>query len=435
MSSSDRSGPMPSSILIVEDNRKLSGIFKEALSEYFEVGQAYSLRQARTMLKDFDGCLLDLQLPDGEGLELIGPFKRARPLSVIIVVTAYGTVSKAVEAIKSGATDFLEKPVDLEQLVGRFRDLMAVQRGDDMVAESSLMRETLTMAERVAPTAFPVLITGETGTGKEVLARYIHKRSGRERFISLNCANLPSEIADSMLFGHLKGSFTGASECRQGLVEAADEGTLFLDEIGDLPMSLQPKILRFLDSGAYLPIGGTREAHSSARILAATNKDLKKEVSEGRFREDLYFRLSAFPIRVPPLRKRREDILPLARLHLARLGRQIERDVDICEDALAILQSCNLPGNVRELFNLLDRAFLLCNGSITSRDISGLLDGGVRDDSSNDFWSQTRASAIEKERELIAKALAEAGGNKAKAARILGVSYKTLLKKMKRLDI
>ncbi len=426
---------MPSSLLIVEDNKKLSEIFKEALSEYFEVGQAYSLRQARNMLKDFDGCLLDLQLPDGEGLELIAPFKKARPLSVIIVVTAYGTVSKAVEAIKSGATDFLEKPVDLEQLVGRFRDLMSVKGGGDLVAESSLMQTTLAMAEKVAPTMFPVLITGETGTGKEVLARYIHDRSGRERFISLNCANLPAELADSMLFGHLKGSFTGANEYRQGLVEAADKGTLFLDEIGDLPLSLQPKILRFLDSGRYLPIGSSREAHSSARILAATNKDLKKEVSAGRFRGDLYYRLSAFPIHIPPLRKRREDILPLARLHLSRLGRQLGRQVDLSEDAIALLESCNLPGNIRELFNVLDRAFILCNGSITCSDISGFLDGVPQGDSSSDFWTQTRASAIEKERELIVEALAKARGNKAEAARILRVSYKTLLKKMKKLDI
>jgi two-component system response regulator AtoC len=425
---------MQHSILIVEDNRKLAHVFEQALWDRFETHLAHSLAEARSCARTFQGLLLDLQLPDGEGLGLIGPIREANPSCVIIVVTAYGTIQKAVEALRLGAVDFLEKPVDLDALVERFSSQLAPRDFQDIVAESDLMREVLEMARRVAPTPFPVLITGETGTGKDVLARFIHEQSGLSRFVSLNCANLTPELTDSLLFGHLKGSFTGAVDARQGLVSAADGGTLFLDEIGDLPPGLQPKLLRFLDSGTYLPLGSTQECQSSARIMAATNKELRDAFEEDKFREDLYFRLSNFPVHIPPLRKRKEDILPLATLHLGKVEKLLGYKVVLSDDAKKVLLDYRYPGNIRELFNLLDRAALLTGGRISGPALRPLLAPTLEDESpARDFWSESKTQALRKEKELIGAALAAAGGNKAAAARALRVSYKTLLNKMKTL--
>ena len=423
-------------ILIVEDNRKLASLFQQALSCQFETHLAFSVKQAGACLQNFHGLLLDLQLPDGEGLDLIGPARERNPSCVIVVVTAYGTIQKAVEALKLGAADFLEKPVDLEALVQRFQSLLPVREISDVVAESTKMAEILRMSDRVAVTPFPVLITGETGTGKEVLARYIHQVSGRKEIIVLNCASVPEELADSMLFGHLKGSFTGAAEARKGLAAAADEGTLFLDEVGDLPLSLQPKLLRFLDSGSYLPLGSSQESSSNARIIAATNKDLQKAVKDGVFREDLYFRLSTFPIRIPSLKDRKDDIIPLANCHLKRIEELLDRNVSLSKKAKELLVKYHFPGNVRELFNLLDRTALVTGGEITDSSLRSFLDScpEAGPEQSN-FWSESKAHVLNKERELIEAALTASEGNKAAAARALKISYKTFLNKVKRLEI
>ncbi len=432
----NRSLSMKYKILIVEDNRKLAGLFQEALGNQFETCIASSLRQARSCLNGIQGILLDLQLPDGEGLDLIGPAHEANPLCVVIVVTAYGSIQEAVKALKLGAADFLEKPVDLEALTQRFRDLLPVQRQEELVYKSARMLEILQEADRVAPTPFPVLITGETGTGKEVLARYIHQHSGRKGFIGLNCASMPRELADSMLFGHLRGSFTGAAEARRGLLSAADGGTLFLDEVGDLPISVQPKLLRFLDSGCYLQLGDVQESRSDVRIIAATNRDLQKAMERESFREDLYFRLSSFPLHIPPLRERREDIMPLVRFHLEKSRALLGREVCLSDRARELLLGYSFPGNVRELFNILDRAALLTGGNITSSSIRPLLDVPSGESALHgNFWIKSRMHTLEKERELISAALAETGGNKAAAARNLKISYKTLLNKMKKLGM
>jgi len=423
-------------ILIVEDNKKLASLFREALGNQFETYIASNLKQANSYLKGIQGILLDLQLPDGEGLDLIRPAQEANLSCVIIVVTAYGSIQKAVKALKLGAADFLEKPVDLEALAQRFRDLLPAQGQKDLVFESAKMFEILQEADRVAPTPFPVLIRGETGTGKEVLAHYIHQHSARKKFIGLNCASVPPELADSMLFGHLKGSFTGAAEARRGLLSAADRGTLFLDEVGDLPISLQPKLLRFLDSGYYLQLGDTKESKSDVRIIAATNRDLQEAIKKGSFREDLYFRLSSFPLHIPPLRERRDDIMPLVKFHLERVKDLLGRRVCLSDRTKELLLRYPFPGNVRELFNILDHAALLTGGDITSSSVKPLLkfssDNGA---SPGDFWSESRTYTLKKERELIDAALAESGGNKAAAARSLKISYKTLLNKMKRLGM
>ncbi len=423
-------------ILIVEDNQKLASLFQEALGDEYNTHPAFNLKQAKACLDGIHGLLLDLQLPDGEGLSLIKPARQINPSCVIIVVTAYGTIQKAVEALKLGATDFLEKPVDLEALVQRFQNLFPLQESKDLVAESAKMVEMLQMADRVASTPFPVLITGETGTGKDVLAHYIHQHSGREKFIGLNCASVPHELADSMLFGHLKGSFTGATETRKGLLSAAEGGTLFLDEIGELPLSLQPKLLRFLDSGCYLPLGSSQESKSDARIIAATNKDLKKAVKEGFFRKDLHFRLTTFPIHIPSLGERKDDIIPLVNYHLERVEQMLGRRVCLSDSAKELLLEYHFPGNVRELFNLLDRTSLLTGGDITDSSLRSFLSPPTEDELvPGDFWSESRGHVLKREKELIDAALAATGGNKAAAARALKVSYKTLLNKMKKLGL
>lgn len=423
-------------ILIVEDNQKLASLFQEALGDEYDTHRAFNLKQAKACLDGIHGLLLDLQLPDGEGLSLIKPARQINPSCIIIVVTAYGTIQKAVEALNLGATDFLEKPVDLEALAQRFQNLFPLQGIKDLVAESAKMVKMLQMADRVASTPFPVLITGETGTGKDVLARYIHQHSGRKKFIGLNCASVPQELADSMLFGHLKGSFTGAIETRKGLLSAAEGGTLFLDEIGELPLSLQPKLLRFLDSGCYLPLGSNQESKSDARIIAATNKDLKKAVKEGFFRKDLHFRLTTFPIHIPFLRERKDDIIPLVNYHLERVEQMLGRRVCLSDSAKELLLEYHFPGNVRELFNLLDRTALLTGGNITDGSLRSFLSPPPEDEPvPGDFWSESRGHVLKKEKELIGAALAAARGNKAAAARDLKISYKTLLNKMKKLGL
>lgn len=426
-------------ILVVEDNRKLSHLFEQALCERFETRCAGSLKEARAHLSRVHGAVLDLLLPDGEGIEIIPGLLRENPGCVIVMVTAYGTIPKAVDAMRLGARHFLEKPVDLDALLDLFTSCLATAPpAGKVIAESDAMKGVLALADRVAPTPFPVLITGETGTGKEVLARYIHEQSGRAPFISVNCANLTTELADSTLFGHLRGSFTGAVEARDGLVSAADGGTLFLDEIGDLPGMVQPKLLRYLDSGVFLPIGSPRERTSSARIIAATNRDLAKAVADGAFREDLYYRLSSFPVRIPPLRDRKEDILPIAAHHLVSLETKLGLRPVLLPDAEEILMACDFPGNVRELFNILDRAAVISGGRISADTLAGIIaPGEIRREEPvpGDFWKESRAEAMKREQELIETALKAAGGNKSQAARVLGVSYKTLLNRMKQIGL
>ncbi len=427
---------MTPKILIVEDNKKLGKLFKEALEEHFATLLARDLNTARQHLSECQGIVLDLQLPDGNGLELIHQARAQNPGCVIIVVTAYGTIQSAVDALRLGAADFLEKPVDLEELCRRFLDFLYPVEAQELVAESPAMLKVVSLARQVAPTPFPVLISGPTGAGKEILARLVHSTSGRKKFLSLNCASVPSELADSLLFGHLKGSFTGASEAREGLVAAADHQTLFLDEIGELPLSLQPKFLRFLDSGEYMPVGSNRTQKSRARIIAATNRDLKNEVENGNFREDLYFRLSTFPINIPPLRQRKEDIVPLVNFHLKRLHRILGRKVQISEGAIEFLLGYRFPGNVRELFNLLDRTAVISGGNIRRENLEDLVEPeSAQQTGTGGLCSESRAEAAKMEKEMIMAALAAAGGNKAAAARALRISYKTLFNKMKKYGI
>jgi len=432
---------MKANILIVEDNINLSSLYKEALEVDFKVKVVSTLKDARNFLSWAEAIILDLQLPDGDGLAIIPEAIRINPVAVIFVITAYGTISKAVEAIRLGAIDFLEKPVDLEQLISNLKKHLS-NKAVDIVAASPSMRRILKLAKKVATTPFPVLISGETGVGKEILARYIHKNSNRSPFITLNCASIPKDLTESLLFGHIKGAFTGAIESRKGLVAAAQGGTLFLDEIGELPINVQPKLLRFLDQKTYQVLGSTKEERADVRIIAATNRDLKQEIKRGNFREDLYFRLATFPIKIPPLRERKEDIIALIDKKIEELSKMLNKTLFIEEKAKFLLLSLSYPGNVRELFNILERAAVISDTSITFDFIKGILETegldldemNTQEDSGN-FWVQTKRETEKKERQIILAALAAAGWNKAAAARALKISYKTLLKRMKKLGI
>ncbi len=453
---------MKPTILLVEDTRKLSEIFKEALSGCFGILSVYNLKEAKESFisKKPDGILLDLQLPDGSGIDLIPIAKEINPDCVIIVATAHGTINSAVEAMRLGASDYLEKPVDLNELIEKFEKKinLAIEKDkvfskDEMfpISYSVRMHEILKICRQVAKTNFPVLITGESGVGKDVIANYIHKHSARKIFVPFNCANLPFELAESLLFGHTKGSFTGATENKSGLVESASEGTLFLDEIGELFLNLQPKLLRFLDSGAFIPIGGVIEKFSGARVIAATNRNLYDEVKKQKFREDLFFRLNNFLIDIPPLRERKEDIYPLIKFHLISLSQTIEKNLLISDDAVKLLEDYSFPGNVRELFNILDRASIFCEKNVIDRNnILKILEFKKQQmnmpvkekkteefewDLEKDLRSVCKDAINIKEKEFIINALQECKYNKTEVAKKLGISYKTLFNKMKKLGI
>lgn len=431
---------MKSKVLIVEDNIHLSLLYKEALENDFDVEIARSLEEAHRFLDYSDAIILDLQLPDGDGISIIPEAIKINPTIAIFVITAYGTISRAVEAIRLGALDFLEKPVDIEELITKLKKHLS-NNNVEIVAQSPSMKKILRLAQKVATTPFPVLITGETGVGKEILARYIHKNSNRGPFVTLNCASIPKELTESLLFGHVKGAFTGATENKKGLVCVAQGGTLFLDEIGELPLSIQPKLLRFLDQKTYQILGSTKEEKADVRIIAATNRDLKREIERGVFREDLYFRLATFPIKIPPLRDRKEDILALIEKKRKELSHILKKPLSIEEDAKLLLLSLRYPGNVRELFNILERAAIVADKLISAEIIKSVieLDNIDKEEmnctSQEDFWSQTKLETEKKEREIILAALAAAGWNKAAAARALKINYKTLLKRMKKLGI
>jgi len=433
---------MKSKVLIVEDNVNLSSLYKEALETDFEVKAVSNLKEAKGLLSWAEAIILDLQLPDGDGLSIISEAIRINPIVIIFVITAYGTISKAVEAIRLGATDFLEKPVDIEQLIINLKKHLS-NKAVDIVAASPSMRKILKLAQKVASTPFPVLITGETGVGKEILARYIHKHSKKSPFITLNCASIPKELTESLLFGHIKGAFTGATENRKGLVAAAQGGTLFLDEVGELPISIQPKLLRFLDQKTYQVLGSHKEEKADVRIIAATNRDLKQEIKMGNFREDLYFRLATFPINIPPLRDRKEDIIALIEKKMRELSKILKKPLFIEEKGKSLLLNLTYPGNVRQLFNILERAAVISDTLITSDLIKGILETeelnldetNDKHEDRGDFWEQTRLETEKKEKQIILAALAAAGWNKAAAARALKINYKTLLKRMKKLGI
>ena len=386
-------------------------------------------------------CLTDVRLPDGDGVSLVEYLRERHADLPVVVITAYGNAESAVRALKAGAFDYLGKPVDLEQL----RNLVAsalnlhvrdsAATGHLLVGDSPPIRALLGGVEKVARSQAPVYIGGESGVGKELVARIIHERGPRaaEPFVPVNCGAVPHELIESELFGHKKGSFTGATADREGLFQAADRGTLFLDEVADLPLPMQVKLLRAIQERSIRPIGGQREIPVNVRILSATHRSLERLLAEGRFRQDLYYRIHVIELQVPPLRERRGDIPLLVEHFRHRIALRSGRPVpSVQPDALEVLAQYDYPGNVRELENILERAATWCDGrAIRRRDLRLPEPGpaaGAAEASLGDYLSGV-------ERDRILAALERTRWNRTRAARLLGISLRALRYRLEKLGL
>lgn len=441
------------SILIIDDEAGLRALLARILRlEGYEVAEAGTWRDGLKMLEksDFQLVLCDVKLPDGNGVALVSEIKNRYPQTEVILLTAFGNIPDGVQAIKNGAFDYLTKGDDNEriiplvsralekaQLQQRIRHLEKVvgktYSFDNILGDSAAIRQAKDLAAQVAPTDATVLLTGETGTGKEVFAAAIHGASGRQgkSFVAVNCSAFGREILESELFGHRAGSFTGALKDKKGLFEEAHQGTIFLDEIGEMPADLQAKLLRVLESGEFLKIGDTQPTRVNARIIAATNRDLKKESEAGHFRPDLFYRLSVFEIRLPALRDRMKDIEPLATYFTQYFSRKMgKRIAGLSPDFLAGLLSHSWPGNVRELRNIIERAVILENGDW----LSGVsLPLELQNLAVKPGVKSTQLSAFDlaaAEKLHILKVLNHTGGNKSEAARLLNIAPATLYRKL-----
>ncbi len=397
-------------------------------------------------------CLvLDVNLPGVSGLDVQEELAKTGPPVPIIFLTGYGDIPMTVRAVKAGAADFLTKPFDDEDLLDAIRRCIARNSEDElrcdanvgnMVGESPALQAVLDAIQVVAPTDTAVLIQGETGTGKELVAHAIHDLSSRSKrpFINVNCAAIPATLLESELFGHEKGSFTGAFAQKVGRFELAHEGTLFLDEIGEIPLELQPKLLRALQEQEFQRLGGNRTIRVDVRIVAATNRNLKQMVDEGKFRADLYYRLHVFPLTVPPLRERREDIPLLIRFFTQRYARKLNRAIDeIPSAALEALTRYDWPGNIRELQNLVERSVILSSGRVLQISVPMLSSSGVLQIAAPNAVSDLAGTARKNaERERIIEALRRAGGQVGGAdgaAARLGLKRTTLQSRMRKLNI
>jgi two-component system response regulator PilR (NtrC family) len=452
-------------VLIVDDEPDLLELVSLTLSRMnLDTRTASDFSTARRMLKSeqFDLCLTDMRLPDGDGLDLVAWIQENRSALPVAVITAHGNVESAVRALKLGAFDFVSKPLDLgvlRKLVGsaiRLSDRKEIDsataniRGPSLIGSSDAMEQLREMIARVARSQAPVHIFGESGTGKELVARLVHESGSRREgpFIAVNCGAIPTELMESELFGHKRGSFTGAVADKQGLVQSAEGGTLFLDEVADLPLHMQVKLLRVVQEKTVRPIGESREERVDVRILSATHKNLVDLVAEGRFREDLYYRINVIELRVPSLRERGGDIAELSETILARMGKRMNINVpQISEDAHRMLREYPFPGNVRELENVIERALTLCSdGLITPEHIK--LRAAVRPASESTTTTSTiqvlpdtggapalGAQLEDIERDAIVKALEKTRYNKTAAAKLLGMSFRALRYRIKKLGI
>ncbi len=448
--------PVADRILIVDDDDALRESLELVLAaEGHEVLTAPDADAALARLEreEVDAILCDLRMPGLDGMELLPQLMRRLPGVPVILMSAYGSSDLAVEAMQRGAYDYLAKPFQPSEVLltlrkARERERLRrsnqrLQREVDravgerpIVAASPVMIEVLELIERAAEYKATVLLTGESGTGKEVLARAIHAQSPRrnEAFVAVNCGAIPENLLESELFGHARGAFTGADRARRGLFAEADGGSLFLDEIGELPASLQVKLLRVLQEEEVRPVGESKPRRVDVRVIAATARDLEREVSEGRFREDLFYRINVLHVRVPALRDRREDI-PLLVDHFLECARQrVGRPVrSIDEEALDKLRAYGWPGNVRELENVMERAVILCDGERIAVDqlpesvVEGRGPGEAQRDGSLSLKRARRAL----EAEMICKALRATGGNRTHAAKLLEISHRALLYKLK----
>ena len=442
-------------ILIVEDEEKLRRIIELHLtSEGYEVHKAASAEEALPRMDRADLILSDLRLPGMDGLAMLGLIRRQNLHAPVIIMTAYGTVENAVEAMKSGAADFLLKPFSLDHLSAVVRKAMEVRHlrdenrklreelgrrytFDNIVGRSSPMQEIFATVMRVAPTRATVLLAGESGVGKDLIARAIHFHSPRRDrpLVKINCTALPENLMESELFGYEKGAFTGANVSKPGKFEQADTGTVFLDEIGDVPPSVQVKLLRVLQEREFERLGSNKTRHIDVRVIAATNQDLRAALEQGTFREDLYYRLNVVPIEIPPLRERKQDIPFLAEHCVEKLaGDTGSRVESITQAAIERLMTYHWPGNVRELENVIERSLVMCSGSqLDASDIK--LDVPRARAASGELSLPEGMSLDQYEQELIRQALKKADGNKSQAARLLGLTRNALRYRLTQMGI
>jgi len=415
-------------ILLVEDKRGMRVMLSTALKE--DGWQVTAVSAADAALKclkteSYSAVLTDVLLPGRyNGIDVLDSTPSGTP---VIVMTAFGTIDMAVDAMKKGAADFVSKPFKLDEILEKLSSV-ASDSSASMLGQSTVYIEVLERAERAAPSGMNILITGESGTGKELLARRIHQRSGRMNgpFVPVNCAAIPENLMESELFGAEKGAYTGSTDARPGRFTIARGGTIFLDEIADLDMTLQGKLLRVLESGTYHSVGGAEELRSDALVIAASNRDLGKMVEKNKFRQDLYFRISEFPVNLPPLRDRGDDVVLIAQHYL-----ELYNGSSFTEGALRSLRNYSWPGNIRELKNIVRRACVNSGEKVITEKM--LEFSGKKPEGS--LVEQAANAARAREKTLITSALSQSGGNRRKASEILGVSYRTLLTKIKDLQI
>ena len=448
-----------SKILIIDDDTFICEILKKQLtSNGYDVNTAFSGKSGMEAIKNdkYDLVFCDFRLPDTDGLELLQKIKAVAQSTVVIIITAYADVRLAVKLMKMGAEDYITKPLQQEEILALVKKKLAQEpadpvkkkdhiytNGDFLMGKSENMRSVINLSRRVAPTNMSVLIQGETGTGKEYVARFIHQHSKRNNkpFVALDCGAIPKDLANSELFGHIKGSFTGAVRDKEGVFQQANGGTLFLDEIGNLSYDIQVRLLRVLQERTVSRVGENKSTKVDVRIITATNDDLLEEVNQNNFREDLYHRVNEFKIKLPSLRERKEDILFFAKHFMEMSNEELGLNVEgISSDLESIILEYSWHGNLRELKNVIKRAVLLSIGNEITKDclpheIIYPSEKQVSSSSVEIGESKLKDASSEFEKQLIVRTIEEAGFNKSKAARLLKIDRKTLYNKIKQYGI
>ena len=444
-------------ILIADDEKVfLDTLAKVLIEEGFEVVTVPNGEIALQEIskQEFDVAFCDIRMPGIDGLQLLDKVRKVSPHTAVIMMTAFGSIESAIQVLKSGAYDYIVKPIIFDEVLVKVKKIMDIQKisrdnqrlraeigkrtdFDNIVGISPKICALLNLVKKVAPTKSTVLITGESGTGKELIARAIHQNSPRnnENFISINCAAIPENLLESELFGYVKGAFTGAQANKEGLFKIADEGSLFLDEIAELPLNLQVKLLRVIEDGEVWPVGGVKPIKTDTRLIAATARNLSKEMEKGNFREELFYRLNVVEIVLPPLRKRKEDIPLLVNYFINELNMGLRKRMSgVDTKAMEILLSYSWKGNIRELKNVIERAMILCEGDIIMPcDLPSLLSGGKGDIEKEE--ESLKEILVEHERGHIIKILEKTGHDKKEAARLLGLRLSFLDRKIEELAI
>lgn len=432
-------------ILVIDDEDPIRNLLARMIElEGYKVWKASDCQSALKLLKaqPFDVVLCDVFLPDGNGVDFIREIKKHRPEAEVILLTAHGNIPDGVQAIKNGAFDYITKGDDNRKIIptiSRAVDEVEKKKGkvappvsysfDSIIGSSNGLKQAVALARKVADTDVPVLLTGETGTGKEVFSHAIHYASPRSQYpiMAINCSAFSKDLLESELFGYKAGAFTGAMKDKPGLFEVANHGTVFLDEIGEMVFDLQARLLRVLETGEYIKVGDTKPTKVDVRIISATNRDLKKEIENGHFREDLYFRLSVFQIHLPPLRERKEDIEMLAETFLKRFSTKLKKEIKgMTSEVVDILKGAEWRGNIRELKNVMERSAIVCDEEVTVQDLPiDLQCAGMDEEQGKEEFE---LAVIEQKH--ITKVLQYTRGNKTEAARLLKIGLATLYRKI-----